>query len=92
MKNWDAAEPVNVGSGQEVTISEFAKLIAEIVGWKGRFEFDANKPGGTPRKLVDTSRLSALGWKPSIGLKEGLASAYADFTRTLNPSAPAAEN
>jgi GDP-L-fucose synthase len=81
MKNWDAAEPVNVGSGQEVTIIEFAKLVAEIVDWRGQFKFDPNKPDGTPRKLVDTSRLSALGWKPSIDLKKGLSSAYEDFTK-----------
>jgi GDP-L-fucose synthase len=86
IKNWDAEELINVGSGQEVTITEFAKLVAEVVGWKGRFEFDAAKPDGTPRKLVDTSRLSALGWKPSISLKEGLASAYADFKKRWNAS------
>ncbi len=81
MKRWDSEELVNVGSGQEVTILGLAKLVAEIVGWKGRFEFDAGKPDGTPRKLVDMSRLSAMGWKASIGLKEGLADAYADFER-----------
>lgn len=81
MKRWDSEELVNIGSGQEVTILDLAKLVAEIVGWKGRFEFDASKPDGTPRKRVDVSRLSAMGWKASIGLKEGLANAYADFKK-----------
>ncbi|MGA3303818.1 MAG: GDP-L-fucose synthase [Methylovirgula sp.] len=79
MKNFDDEEPINIGSGQEVTIVELAKLIAETVGWSGQIEFDTQKPDGTPRKLLDTSRLSAMGWKPTIGLRDGLANAYADF-------------
>ncbi len=79
MKNFDDEEPINIGSGQEVTIAELAKLIAETVGWSGQIEFDPKKPDGTPRKLLDASRLSAMGWKPTIGLCDGLANAYADF-------------
>ncbi|MGH6675276.1 MAG: GDP-L-fucose synthase family protein [Xanthobacteraceae bacterium] len=86
MKNWDGEEPVNIGSGQEVTVLELAKLVAEVVEWSGRFDFDASKPDGTPRKLVDTSRLRAMGWNPSIGLKEGLANAYADFEKRWKAS------
>lgn len=79
MRHWDDEEPINVGSGQEVTILELAKLVAETVGWSGQFELDASKPDGTPRKLLDVSRLMAMGWQPAIGLREGLAHAYADF-------------
>ncbi|HLH11506.1 MAG TPA: GDP-L-fucose synthase [Methylovirgula sp.] len=79
MKHWDDEEPINVGSGEEITIAELAHLVAKTVGWSGRLEFDPAKPDGTPRKLLDTRRLTALGWKPSIGLREGLANAYADF-------------
>ena len=81
MKHWDGEEPINIGSGQEVTVLELAELVAEVVEWNGRFDFDASKPDGTPRKLVDASRLRAMGWKPSIGLREGLANTYADFEK-----------
>jgi GDP-L-fucose synthase len=84
MKRWDSEDLINIGSGQEVTIGELAKLIVEVVGWGGQLVFDTAKPDGSPRKLVETSRLTALGWKPSIGLKEGLVSTYADFTKRLN--------
>jgi GDP-L-fucose synthase len=92
MKHWDNEDLVNIGSGQEVTIAELAKLTAEVVGWTGQFVFDSGRPDGSPRKLVDTSRLSALGWKPSIGLKEGLFSTYADFTKRLNAGEFASKN
>ncbi|MGC1109540.1 MAG: GDP-L-fucose synthase [Methylovirgula sp.] len=81
MKHWDGEEPINIGSGQEVTVLELAELVAEVVEWNGRFDFDASKPDGTPRKLVDASRLRAMGWKPSIGLREGLANTFADFEK-----------
>ena len=79
LKTWEDAAPINIGSGQEVSITELATLIAEVVGWTGRFVFDTGKPDGTPRKLLDTTRLTAMGWAPSISLKAGLANAYADF-------------
>lgn len=80
MKSWSDADPINIGSGQEVTIAELAQLIAGIVGWTGRFAFDASKPDGTPRKLLDASRLTALGWTATTPLRAGLADAYRDFT------------
>jgi GDP-L-fucose synthase len=89
MKHWDGEEPINIGSGQEVTVLELAELVAEVVEWNGRFDFDASKPDGTPRKLVDASRLSAMGWRPSIRLKEGLADAYADFEKRWKAGAVA---
>jgi GDP-L-fucose synthase len=79
MKNWESEQLINIGGGQEVTIAALAHLVAEIVGWKGQLIFDAEKPDGSPRKLLDTSRLKALGWEPSIRLREGLADAYSDF-------------
>jgi GDP-L-fucose synthase len=80
MTTWSAPDPINIGSGQEVTVAELARLIAAIVGWTGRFVFDASKPDGTPRKLLDGSRLAALGWIASTPLHAGLADAYRDFT------------
>ena len=59
------------------------ELVAELAGWNGSFEFDRSKPDGTPRKLMDSSRLFALGWKPRIGLEEGIRMAYAEFTAGL---------
>ena len=70
---------INVGSGEDLTIGELATLIGRTVGFEGRIEYDATKPDGTPRKLMDVGRLRALGWKPRVGLEEGLAAAYRDF-------------
>ncbi len=76
MKTWSDEEPINIGAGTDVTISELARLIAEIVGFTGRFAFDASKPDGTPRKLLDVSRLRALGWHPRIELEAGIRQTY----------------
>lgn len=70
---------VNVGVGEDVTIRELAELVGGVVGFRGDLAFDATKPDGTPRKLMDVSRLHAIGWKASTGLAEGLAQAYRDF-------------
>jgi GDP-L-fucose synthase len=70
---------INVGTGEDVTIAELAKVIAKVVGYEGRIEQDPTKPDGSPRKLMDVSRLKALGWKPRVRLEEGLALAYRDF-------------
>jgi GDP-L-fucose synthase len=70
---------INVGSGQDQTIRELAELIAKVVGFDGALRFDPSKPDGTPRKLLDTSRLSSLGWCPRTGLREGINLAYRDF-------------
>ena len=74
---------LNVGYGSDVSIAQLARAVAAVVGYEGKIAFDASKPDGTPRKLIDTSRLLSLGWKPRIGLQQGLALAYADF---LEPS------
>ena len=72
-------ETINVGSGQEVSIRALAEQVREVVGFEGDLVFDSSKPDGTPRKLLDVSRLHALGWKTKVSLKEGIQKAYADF-------------
>ncbi|MDE2229241.1 MAG: GDP-L-fucose synthase [Alphaproteobacteria bacterium] len=67
---------VNVGWGKDLTVAELAGLVAEVVGYKGKFRFDTSKPDGSPRKLLDTGKLDALGWRPRVRLKDGLADAY----------------
>ena len=79
LKNYDSSELINIGSGTDVTIRELAELICEVLGYKGTLAFDPTKPDGTPRKLMDSSRLFALGWKPRIPLREGIAHAHAWF-------------
>ncbi|MBT8109074.1 MAG: GDP-L-fucose synthase, partial [Gammaproteobacteria bacterium] len=73
MGNYSSSEIINVGWGQDIGIAELAKLIRDITGFEGEIVFDAGKPDGTPRKLLDTSRLTALGWQPSITLEKGIA-------------------
>jgi GDP-L-fucose synthase len=72
---------INVGAGSDQSIAELAALIAAVLGYRGAFAYDAAKPDGTPRKLLDSSRLFELGWKPQVGLREGIALAYQDFLR-----------
>jgi GDP-L-fucose synthase len=76
MLNYDSEEIVNVGTGEDVTIRELAELIGSITGFQGGLKFDESKPDGTPRKLLDVSRLNALGWKARIPLAEGIRSTY----------------
>jgi GDP-L-fucose synthase len=76
LRHYDGAEPVNAGSGSEISIQGLAELLAEIIGFEGKFEFDLSKPDGTPRKMVDIGRIRALGWQPQIALREGLESTY----------------
>lgn len=77
---------VNVGSGQEVTIGELARLVAETVGFTGELRFDPSKPDGTPRKLLDVSLLDSLGWRARTTLRVGLTAAYEDFKRSVAAS------
>lgn len=79
MEHYDGEEFVNVGWGEDIAIGELAELIQEIVGFSGKLEFDSSKPDGTPRKLLDISRLKSLGWSPQISLKEGIKSTYVWF-------------
>jgi GDP-L-fucose synthase len=76
MKTWSDEEPINIGTGTDVTITDLAQLIADTVGFTGRFVFDASKPDGTPRKLLDVSKLTELGWCPRIDLEAGIRQTY----------------
>lgn len=76
LKNYSGASHVNVGSGEDLSILELAHLVCEVVGFKGEIALDRSKPDGTPRKLMDSGKLQAMGWNPWIPLKEGLASTY----------------
>jgi len=76
MKTWTDEEPINIGTGEDVTITDLARLIADIVGFRGRFVFDTSKPDGTPRKLLDVSKLSACSWRAGTGLAEGIRQTY----------------
>jgi GDP-L-fucose synthase len=80
---YDEAEHVNVGVGEDVTIAELASLIADVVGYSGSQEWDVSKPDGTPRKLLDVTRMKSLGWSPEIGLAEGLRTTYESYGATL---------
>jgi GDP-L-fucose synthase len=79
MRNYSEEQFINVGSGSEITIRELAQLVQEVTGFTGTVVWDTAKPDGTPRKLMDSGRLFALGWQPRIGLREGIGLAYADF-------------
>jgi GDP-L-fucose synthase len=76
MENYDSPEPINVGCGQDITIRDLTELVRKIVDFSGKIEWDTTKPDGPPRKLVDISKLSQLGWKVSIPLEEGLRATY----------------
>ena len=79
MKNWSEPGFLNVGTGQDVSIGDFARIVADVVGFRGDLSFDASRPDGTQRKRLDVSRLAALGWRARTGLEEGLRLTYADF-------------
>ena len=70
---------INIGCGEDLSIRELAEMVTEVVGFTGRLTFDTTKPDGTPRKLLDVSRLTSLGWKAKTKMAEGIRLAYADF-------------
>jgi GDP-L-fucose synthase len=76
LRTYAGEEHVNVGCGEDIAIGDLAHLIGEVVGYEGELEFDPSKPDGMPRKLLDVTRLQGLGWRPRIGLREGIADAY----------------
>lgn len=86
LTQYSQRDHINVGTGDEVTIKELAQTVCEVVGYTGALTFDTDKPDGTPRKLMDSSRLAALGWRPKVALRAGLADAY----RAFSPSPPCA--
>ena len=81
LQKYDDPEIINIGTGEDVSIRELAELICEIVGFEGELTWDANKPDGTPRKLLDISKIRGLGWSPSISLREGIARTYEWFLK-----------
>ena len=83
LEKYDSPEIINVGSGEDVSIRELAELICEVVGFDGDLAWDKTKPDGTPRKLLDVSKLRSLGWKPAIPLREGIARTYDWFLKNI---------
>jgi GDP-L-fucose synthase len=81
LESFSGPGPINVGTGEDLPIAELAAMVADVVGFRGRVEWDASKPDGTPRKLLDVGRLRALGFRPQVGLREGLESTYAWYLR-----------
>ncbi|OGI07283.1 MAG: GDP-fucose synthetase [Candidatus Margulisbacteria bacterium GWF2_35_9] len=79
MNNYDENDHINIGSNREISIRHLSEIVAEVVGYKGKLVNDLSKPDGTPRKLMDSSKIFSLGWKPRTSLKEGLKIAYEDF-------------
>ncbi len=79
MNNYNDPGFINIGVGEDISIKDLALLIKKIVGFSGELKFDTSKPDGTPRKLMDVSKLNALGWKAKTGLKEGITSVYEAF-------------
>ncbi|WP_347059007.1 GDP-L-fucose synthase [Blastococcus sp. HT6-30] len=77
LENYDAPEPINVGIGSDLSIGELAELVADVVGYRGELQFDSSKPDGTPRKLLDVSKLHDLGWRDEIPLRQGVEQTYA---------------
>jgi len=76
MLKYDDSEPINVGTGEDVTIKELANIISNVVGFSGGIDWDTSKPNGTPRKVLNVDKMKSLGWEPKIGLKEGIKSTY----------------
>ena len=76
MQNYDQAEHINVGTGEDISIKELAETIADVVGFEGEFVWNTDKPNGTPRKLLDVSKINSLGWYPTIGVRRGIKQTY----------------
>ena len=83
LERYDADEPITVGTGEDLTVAGLATLIAEVVGFDGSIEWDATRPDGTPRKLLDVGPMRALGWEPSIGLRDGITATHAWFVANV---------
>lgn len=83
LEHYSDALHMNIGYGEDITISDLARLICKIVGFKGELLFDSSKPDGTPKKLMDSSRINALGWKPKIGLEAGITSTYEYYLQNI---------
>mgnify|MGYP001205753124 FL=1 len=84
MQDYDEPEPINVGTGEDVTIKELAETIVDVVGYKNYYEWDTDKPNGTPRKVLNVDKMKSLGWEPKIGLREGIESTYEWYKENAN--------
>jgi len=84
LANYDSDEPINVGTGEEISIANLARLIADQLGFSGKLVFDRSKPDGTPRKMLDSTKLRDYGWKPAISLEKGIADAFEWFKANLH--------
>ncbi len=82
MQNYDGNEIVNIGTGKDITIKEVAEIIEEVIGYKGEVLWDETKPDGTPRKLLDVTKINELGWKAETSLKDGIKKAYAWYAES----------
>src|SRR3954451_418050 len=87
LEPYDGPERTNIGVGEDLTIRELAELVAEIVGFEGELNFDTTKPDGTPRKLLDVSKIHTLGWKARIDLRDGLTRTYRWYREQLDSGA-----
>ena len=83
MQDYDDPEPINVGTGEDVTIKELAETIVDVVGYKNHYEWDTSKPNGTPRKVLNVDKMKSLGWEPKIGLREGIESTYEWYKKNV---------
>ncbi|MFB6451665.1 GDP-L-fucose synthase [Bradyrhizobium tunisiense] len=92
MKIYSDAELVNIGTGEDIAIAEFARVVAKIVGFDGEISFDRSRPDGTPRKLLDVSRLAKLGWRATTSLEDGIRLAYSAYLAEQQPETPMAPN
>lgn len=84
MQNYDGSEPVNIGSGKEISIRELAETIRDVTGYGGEIVFDTTKPDGTPRRVLDNSKITAMGWKPKTDIREGLQREYEYYLEMVN--------
>jgi len=87
MERYEEPMHVNIGSGEELSIRDLASMIRDVVGYRGELVWDRSKPDGMPRKLLDSSRMRALGWQPRIPLEQGLAATYREVSATLTAQA-----
>jgi GDP-L-fucose synthase len=88
MTNWSDDQHINIGTGEDLSIAELAKMIARVIGFDGSFVFDRSKPDGTPRKLLDVAKLSALGWRYRTDLESGIRQTYDWYRRAKAPRGP----
>lgn len=84
MEHYNQSEFINIGTGEDVSILELAEMVKKVIGFEGSIHWDTSRPDGTPRKLMDISKLHALGWKHEIELEEGIRLAYQDFLQNPN--------